>query len=181
MIIRKATVEDAEDIAKVHVESWKSAYRGIISDDYLNRLKVEDRLNLWINSLSDPKDDAPVFVAVNGEGNIIGFASFGIEREKKKEKEGELYAIYLLNESKGKKVGTLLFRSGVQELIKYKFQSVRVWVLAENPSKRFYEKFDPRMVVSKNIQIGSALYEEIAYQWDNIEELLNNLEAHFKL
>lgn len=180
MVIRKAEVEDAPGIAEVHVESWKSAYKGIISNDYLNSLKMEDRLSLWVNNLSTAKDDAPVFVALNEEGNIVGFASFGVERENGKEKEAELYAIYLLNESKGKRLGTHLFYSGVLELIKHGFESVRVWALAENPSIKFYEKFGPRKDEIKTIQIGNAYYEEIAYQWDHINDLLIKLKNHLE-
>jgi L-amino acid N-acyltransferase YncA len=177
-MIRKAALDDAKGIAEVHVESWKSAYKGIISDQFLSELKVDDRLPLWETSLSDPKDEAPVYVAVNQEGDIIGFASFGIERERKNENEGELYAIYLLNEVKSKRVGTHLFYTGVKELIKHKFKSVRVWVLANNPSVKFYEKFGPKIVEVKTIQIGDASHEEIAFQWDNLYELLHNLEYH---
>jgi L-amino acid N-acyltransferase YncA len=180
MIIRKATAQDAWGIAEVHVQSWKTAYKGIISDHYLSGLKVEDRLKLWKNSLSSPKDDAPVFVAVKDDGNIVGFASFGIEREKNIKNEGELYAIYLLNDSKGKKLGTQLFYAGVQELIKHNFKSVRVWVLAENPSINFYEKFEPMKDEIKSIQIGGASYEEIAYKWEQINDLLNKLENQLK-
>jgi len=41
--IREATVEDAEAIAKVHVNSWQAAYQGILPDGYLAKLTVEPR------------------------------------------------------------------------------------------------------------------------------------------
>jgi L-amino acid N-acyltransferase YncA len=181
MIVRKANINDAAGIAEVHVKSWKSSYEGIIDEQYLKSLKIDDRIPLWVSSLSDPKDEAPVFVALNEEGGIIGFASFGRERENNGETEGELYAIYLLKEAKGKGVGTLLFYNGVQELIKHGNQSVRVWVLAQNPSTKFYEKFNPRKDSVTTIKIGNNNYEEIAYQWDNIQELVIELQNHLKI
>lgn len=38
MHIRKAAVEDAAAIAKVHVDSWRTTYKGIMPSDYLNSL-----------------------------------------------------------------------------------------------------------------------------------------------
>ncbi|MBP1084252.1 hypothetical protein ACFFJQ_06655 [Bacillus capparidis] len=41
--IRKATKEDAAEIAKVHVDSWRTTYKNIVSDTYLAQLNYEDR------------------------------------------------------------------------------------------------------------------------------------------
>lgn len=42
--IRKATIDDAEAISLVHVNSWKTSYSGIVDQAYLNNLHLEDRL-----------------------------------------------------------------------------------------------------------------------------------------
>jgi hypothetical protein len=34
-MIRAATVSDAQEIARVHVASWLSTYRGLLPDDFL--------------------------------------------------------------------------------------------------------------------------------------------------
>lgn len=176
MIIRKARLEDSLQIAEVHIKSWQQAYKGIISEEYLNNLSVKDRQQMWESSLSSPRDDAPVYVAVNEEGSIVGFASFGIERERRRPMEGELYAIYLLNENRRSGNGTMLLKAGIQDLIKHNFKSVLVWVLAENPSREFYEKFSPAKVDTKTIQIGNDSLEEIAYKWEEINGLFEKLE-----
>ena len=46
MIIRKATRADARQIAEIVVEDWKNAYRGIIDDDYLDSMSVEERYQI---------------------------------------------------------------------------------------------------------------------------------------
>ncbi|WP_154657953.1 hypothetical protein [Fictibacillus gelatini] len=43
MNIRKARVEDARPIAKVHVESWRTTYKGMMEDDVLKQLSVDER------------------------------------------------------------------------------------------------------------------------------------------
>lgn len=45
--IKKAKFEDVNGIAKVHVQSWREAYRGIVNDDYLKNLKISDRRKKW--------------------------------------------------------------------------------------------------------------------------------------
>lgn len=72
MIIRKAKLDDATGIAKVHVDSWKSTYKGIIPDDFLNNLSYERRTELWKKNIA--KEDNHVVVAENNEGQIVGFA-----------------------------------------------------------------------------------------------------------
>lgn len=44
MQIRKATPSDAEGIARVHVESWKSTYINIVPEDFLKNLSYEKRV-----------------------------------------------------------------------------------------------------------------------------------------
>lgn len=44
MSIRQAAYDDYPVLAKVHVESWKTTYRGIIADAYLDQLTVESRM-----------------------------------------------------------------------------------------------------------------------------------------
>ena len=51
MKIRKAVIADVKGIAKVHVDSWKTTYRDIISDEFLNKLSYESREKLWASNI----------------------------------------------------------------------------------------------------------------------------------
>ena len=42
-IVRKATSADALDIAIVHTVSWQSAYKGIVDDEYLANLNIDNK------------------------------------------------------------------------------------------------------------------------------------------
>jgi L-amino acid N-acyltransferase YncA len=173
MIIRTANLEDAPGIAKVHVRSWQQTYKGMISDVYLDNLSIEERLIFWKNKLSSPNDKAHVLVAENDNGEIFGFATFGIERSGNQEKEGELYAIYLLSSIKRQGIGTRLLYEGTQLLRKQNIESLLVWVLDENPNRKFYENFNPEKVATKVVQIGDSSCKEIAYKWDDLDALLD--------
>jgi hypothetical protein len=43
MITRDAELRDAGGIAKVHVRSWQAAYAGIVPDEDLAQLSVDQR------------------------------------------------------------------------------------------------------------------------------------------
>src|SRR5437879_13119833 len=53
--IREADCADAPAVSRVHVDSWRTTYRGIVPDDYLARLSYERRTNIWMRILSDPE------------------------------------------------------------------------------------------------------------------------------
>ena len=46
-MIRFANASDAPQIAKIHVESWKEAYRGLLPDAYLSSLSIPKRETAW--------------------------------------------------------------------------------------------------------------------------------------
>lgn len=171
MEIRKATKDDAKGIAKVHVRSWQETYQGIVSQDYLDSLKMEDRVPLWEKSLSASADSSPVFVAVNPEGEIVGFASFGKERTGNFEADGELYAIYILKEYQRDKLGLRLLQAGLDEMQKLQYQSMLVWVLADNESRKFYESLQPQKAGEEVVKIAGREYLEFAYIWKEINIL----------
>jgi hypothetical protein len=45
--IRAAAPADTEAIGRVHVETWRSAYRGLVSDAYLAGLSPAERAVRW--------------------------------------------------------------------------------------------------------------------------------------
>jgi hypothetical protein len=42
-LIREANIGDAPAIVRVHIDSWRPTYRGIVLDDYLEGLFHEER------------------------------------------------------------------------------------------------------------------------------------------
>uniref|UniRef100_A0AAE9PX19 GNAT family N-acetyltransferase n=1 Tax=Paenibacillus polymyxa TaxID=1406 RepID=A0AAE9PX19_PAEPO len=76
MNIREATISDAEGIAKVHVDCWKTTYKDIMPAQVLEQLSYEQRTELWNANLSS-EDGHRVYVAENEKGEIIGLVSGG--------------------------------------------------------------------------------------------------------
>ncbi|MEH7884759.1 GNAT family N-acetyltransferase [Bacillus sp. JJ1609] len=185
MQIRRAEAGDALGIARVHIESWKETYAGIISQEYLDSLKIEDRMGLWKRSLSQTPQLSPVFVAVNEENNIVGFASYGKERTEKFNADGELYAIYILKKYQRERLGLKLLHAGVDELLEQKYTSMLVWVLEENKSRKFYESLLPVKAGEEIDKIAGKEVVELAYVWDDLkalkQKLIHKLKSEKKL
>lgn len=78
--VRLAVPDDALAIARVHVDSWRSTYAGIVPQDFLDGLSYERRAEVWRRSLTNPESQSVMVVAEDETGRIIGFAVGGPER-----------------------------------------------------------------------------------------------------
>ncbi len=165
--IRAAVEADAGAIARVHVESWRTTYAGIMPDAYLAGLDETLRSKLWGEWLSG---GSLVFVA-EWDGQVVGFAHGGANREPVAACDAELYAIYLLKEAQKRGIGAELLRAMATALLKRNFRSMAVWVLEQNRSRSFYEKAGARLTTSKVIDIGGTKMMEVAYAWADLKTL----------
>lgn len=169
MNIRQARIADAEGIAEVHVNSWKTTYKGIVSEDYLDALTVESRLEGWKWRLENPSADIGILVLEDPVGRIVGFMNFGPEREHKRNSEGELYAVYLLQEAQGKGWGKQLFVQMLEVMKSMEYTSLLVWVLEGNPAIHFYKALGGQEVRQQEVVIAGQSHQEIALRWDSLD------------
>jgi len=141
VLVRAAGPEDARSVAEVHVASWRHTYRGLLPDDYLERLSVDDREAMWLGAFADPDQKSGAFVA-EVDGRIVGFASFGPSRDEDvPERTGEVPAIYVDPAVLGTGVGRELFETATLALRDAGFARATLWVLEANALARgFYEK-----------------------------------------
>lgn len=165
MNIRKAMPADSKGIAKVHVDSWRTTYKNLFPDEYLQSISYESREELWNRSIPN----GYVFVAENDKGEIIGFSSGGKERTGKYANyEGEIYAIYILQEYQGKGIGRQLVKSLIEQLTKVGIHSMTVLVLEENPSKHFYQSLGAKEIDQLQDTIAEKEVIELVYGWKDL-------------
>lgn len=165
MEIRDARLEDARAIAEVHLASWKTTYPGIIPQEYIDGLRVEDGAARWVSRLAEKA--TTVFVAED-EAGIFGFAAGGAIMHPVDGYQGELGAIYLLASHQGKGAGAALVRRMARELRRQGFGNMAVWVLRENPARGFYERMGGVQVGEQMIEIGGTTLPEIAFGWADL-------------
>jgi len=144
--IRPGRVEDAHGIALVHVASWRSTYPGIVPDAYIRSLDVEVQAGRWRQGLAE--GSVHILVAEDAS-RVVGFASGGKLREAIDGYDGELYAIYLLQENQTRGTGRLLVQRFAEQLRADGFRSLVVWVLEKNPAVRFYQRLGGFRIAQK--------------------------------
>lgn len=163
VIIRKADISCAAGIAHVHVESWRTTYRGQVPDDHLDRLSASERAKVWEAEIS--REVSGVFV-VEVRGSICGFINFGASRDDDADDQtGEIYAIYLLATTQRSGIGRKLWDRAREDLTKRGFTRCVVWVLDTNYTAiGFYERMGCRAEgATKSESIGGKKVTELRY------------------
>jgi ribosomal protein S18 acetylase RimI-like enzyme len=170
--VRRAVPEDLHGMANVHVETWKTTYRGIVADELLDHLTVERDISRGFGRwLTEPPEGEAHFVAVTERGEIVGYAICGPTRGEDPDFTGELGAIYVLKNHQGHGIGTSLVREGAGHLLKTGRKSMIAWVLAQNPYCRFYEHLGG-VVMRRRTEphLGTHL-PELGYGWKDVRTL----------
>lgn len=156
--LRQAVLDDAQDIANVHVASWQRAYSGVVPANYLASLDPDARAEQWRRWLS--RDDQQTFVAI-GNGRLLGFTSIGPSRDEDAEPDTrEMYTLYLDPEAWGSGVARELMYTVIDNLDPNTV--LTLWVLADNKRAiRFYHRhgFQPDGVERMEDFDGTPLLE----------------------
>jgi ribosomal protein S18 acetylase RimI-like enzyme len=168
-MVRPALLDDAAAIARVHVASWRSTYKGLLPDEFLDSLTEPSYTERWGRVLGE--HSSRVYVAEEA-GEVVGFASGGRERAGETGYSGELYAIYVLGSAQHRGHGRELVRGVVAGLREMALTDMIIWVLRDNArARRFYERLGGTYVRSQPITIGPATLEEVSYGWPRLDSV----------
>lgn len=163
--IRRAAIGDALSISRVRVESWKTTYRTIVPDGFLDAMDFAAGAEQWAERIRGAQ--GTILVAEDASG-IFGFATGGKLRDPIESYDGELYAIYLLREQQKRGAGRRLVEEIVKDLRASELKSMIVWVLAQNPAVEFYKRLGAIPVSEKNIEIGGRSLLDLALGWPDL-------------
>ncbi len=171
--VRKAAPSDARSIAGIYVDSWRSTYAGLLSDDLLVGLDADGReRRWWRHALSRRTGRHAVFVAEASRDGLVGFVSGGPARDRRFNFDGEVYSLYLSDEYHGIGLGKRLFTTMAAHLVETRRTSLIVWVLKGNPAQFFYEALGGKRVAHRPGTMGGAPIAEIGYGWEDARALI---------
>jgi len=173
--IREATVEDAQAIATIHVNSWQAAYRGILPEAYLANLAVTQRSEAWRKSIiagrprvlvahADAHADADA--DIDTHETIIGWVAFGDSRDGDKDHRwAEVETLYIAPASWRNGVGKRLIDAARHALQAAGYTDVALWVLLDNRRARAFYKRCGFICdnSSRGVQLGGKWLTEIRY------------------
>ena len=173
MEIRRANIDDIEGIAKVHVDSWRTTYKGIIPDEFLSNLSYGNRIEVWKRNMKD--NNNYIVVAENEKKQIVAFVTAGKRETNEIKNSGDLTSIYALKEYQGMGIGKKLLKEAFLHFEKLGYQKIFVEVLDDNKTKYFYEYYGAEYVKTVQIKIGGKVLNEAIYEWNSVENVLSKL------
>lgn len=164
-MIRPATVQDAKEIAHIHIQTWRAAYNGIIPQAHLQSLSIDERTEHWRERLSKYPERTLV---AQEDGKVVGWVFLGPGRDDDAQGRGEIYGFYIHPDRWRCGFGRGLIKGVEQHLWKRGFGAITLWVLEDNQrAKKFYAKvgfyYDG---TRKQITIGGEELWELRYVKD---------------
>lgn len=136
--IRKAIKEDAESLANIIVESWKSAYSDIIPKDEISKFLDKRRRKQQFERFIE--DEEIILIGFYNE-IPFGLVFANKDNDEQLEEYGSIYSIYLLEEYWGKDLATKLMDEVIGILKNEGCKQVSLWVYEVNRrARKFYEK-----------------------------------------
>jgi ribosomal protein S18 acetylase RimI-like enzyme len=166
MRVREATRADASAIARLHLDNWRIAYRGIVPDDLLDTITVESRRQHWDGVLAEPGGAEFVYVAEDADGRLLGIASGGPEVGGDPDYHGELYVLHMRPDAQGRGIGRALMRAVAERLAADGITTLLVWMLRENHSaRRFYAALGSQFLREQPAMFEGLLLMDAGYGW----------------
>lgn len=169
MRVRPAIPEDAAGIARVHVESWNAAYRGLIPDEIIDARTVDVRLEQWASAVANPH--RIIYVACDEGGEVHGFASALLFDEPDRGFQSYLQTLYVSSDVWGRGIGRELVRAICGRLCADGAKNMALHALRLNPRARaFYEGLGARLVPD-GITHEAGKYDQVVYGFDDIASI----------
>jgi len=171
-LIFPAGPSDAEDLAHVHVTSWRETYRGLLPDAFLARMSEAAHARRFARSLLHPQPNEVILVAADRCG-ISGYAAGGPSRSGAAG-EGEIATLYILRAAQGQGLGGRLMADAARALAAQGATSLMISVLRDNIRARgFYEHLGGVAAAARpEPGPGGQLLYEVAYRWADIRSLI---------
>lgn len=178
--LRRATVADAEAIAAIRIEGWRTTYRGMIPDSYLNEMDVNENVLHWrtiLQALPVKEDSLCVYVAVS-EDEIVGFVSAMKLPEPKLDKDGEINAIYIRPQWQRCGIGKRMLHKAARSLQAMGCTSCVIWVIDGNSQARnFYEELGGEILIEQDFSWDGLDLTEVGYGWSDLNVMMASADA----
>lgn len=158
-MVRNAREEDAVSIVYINTNGWKNTYKNIFPDSFLDKLDPYDKTSVekCINKINE------YLVYTNDNNEVLGFARYGLNKKGYSDNYGEVYALYVDDKYKGKKIGTKLVNYILKNM-KYKY--LLISTIKENSANIFYKKIGGKKISECNFTLDGKDYVENLYRFN---------------
>lgn len=167
---RAAREADAQKIAEVYIETWRTTYAGSVPDRVLVNMSNERQSVYWTRAIRSGGEI--VGVAEDDAAGIVAVGSAGANRSRGSEYAGEVYTLYVQPDFQNQGVGERLLAHLFADIRAKGMNSAVIWVLAANPSRFFYEAMGGKRVGEREEEMWGVKLREIAYGWLDLDAAL---------
>jgi|SoiMethySBSTD1v2_1073268.scaffolds.fasta_scaffold13933_3 GNAT superfamily N-acetyltransferase len=162
-----ASSQDLRSIALLHAQSWRSTYRDILPDEFLDQHVVPDRLEFWTSRFASAAPERRLLLKAVGDETLLGFVCVLLDEEPKW--GARLDNLHVSPESKGTGVGYALFQSARQWVAHASPRSaMHLWCVERNHvARRFYDRQGGTVVETANRSFAQQpSVPELRYWWE---------------
>jgi ribosomal protein S18 acetylase RimI-like enzyme len=176
LVVRAAAVGDASEISRVHRDSWRTTYAGILPLDVIAAQAGRTSEAAWRRRLIDAPSWEVTWLAELG-GRIVGIASCGDARHQLEGIEAEIYALYVLQDHQRRGAGRALVRACARHFVRQGQFGFYLWVLKANRARLFYEAMGGVEMAEKVERVGRLhSFAQVAYGWHDLTALVSTVE-----
>jgi ribosomal protein S18 acetylase RimI-like enzyme len=163
--------DDAEDLARIHIATWRQTYTGLLPDAFLSRMSVPLHARRFRDGLLAPGPMEATLAAADRHG-LVGYAAGGPSRSGRPG-EAEVATLYLLKSAQGCGLGRRLLSDISRVFAANGASSLIISVLRDNiPARGFYEHLGGVAEAPRREPGPGGVTYEVSYRWPRIGSLI---------
>lgn len=162
--VRTARRADIEEIARLHIASWRAAYRPFVPEDLLDAQDLDERRELFTRRF----DDGMRFLVDDTGDALRAFVSFGpaVDDDLDPRRVWTVHNLHVSPELRGQNLGAALLDAATNAAAAAGAEAVTLWVIEGNAAaRRFYERHgmrcDGRLKIDR--LLGAVDVAEVRY------------------
>ena len=168
-VIRDATQDDMPAVGRLHIDSWRTAYAGLLPQAFLDRLTYAEREQRWRNWLRDDDGRRLLLVAVEGD-EVVGFVA-GWPELAGEPHIFEVAALHVARSQHGRGLGKRLLARVAARAEQRGFAALSLEMLEGNPTGGFYDHLGGRVTDRYTSVLDGEAVADLRYRWDDIATL----------
>lgn len=176
VVIREARPVHAAAMARINVATWRDSYGKFLPRQLMEELscfqkqaEIENFFARW------EENQAVALVVENKSGEMMAFIMAGKNHRLDLGYMGEIYNLHVAPAFQSQGIGHYLVYRVSQVFWQRNWNTMMVWALAENPSRRFYEKLGGRIITQDVDEYRGFTAPVIVYGWNELPICFRNL------
>lgn len=170
--LRAATLSDAPAIARLHLASWRQAYRDLAPPEAFEALDEAMRLRRWTATLASPAAQQAVVVAER-DGRLAGMGMASAPSQASFGARGEIGSLYIDPDFQRLGLGRRLLSALARQIADWGYGGAALGVVVGNdPAIAFYEALGGQ-AAGRYLDPGPLWRSQnLVFVWDRLSDLI---------